>query len=233
MRPGSEDRATDLINRWAKATDTPAPELSTRPAALSLGPLVGFAALVLIAVLAFRALPALPQGASRSPSVAAVPATSALEQSPSSTATESSEGASPSGSPSPTRSVVGDESATALSVAKRYESARAGGDWQKAWAILSDFSRNFIGSLADYERLERAYNRAGGTMFKLQEPTQDSDLLGPDFLGQPYLDAQSHADITRAWLVFADHPDVRGASAGSVGLLVAPIDDHWYVWIAH
>lgn len=121
----------------------------------------------------------------------------------------------------------------ALSVATQYESARAGGDWQTAWGLLSDFSRASIGSLAAYKSLESAYNRDGGANFKLQEPTQNPDLLGSAFLGQPYIDAQAHADITRAWLVFTDHPDIRGASAGSVGLLVAPIEDRWYVWIAH
>ena len=118
-------------------------------------------------------------------------------------------------------------------MAKQYESARAGGDWQIAWSLLSNYSRTTIGSLAKYQSFEDAYNRGGGTKFKLQEPTQDPDVLGPDFLGPPYLDAKGRSDIGRAWLIFASHPSVRGASAGNVGLLVAPIGDHWYVWIAH
>lgn len=41
------------------------------------------------------------------------------------------------------------------------------------------------------------------------------------------------ARASRAWLVFVDHPNVRGAGAASVVLLVAPIGDRWFVWIAH
>jgi hypothetical protein len=59
------------------------------------------------------------------------------------------------------------------------------------------------------------------------------ELLDPGFLGDAYLDARSTADIRRAWLVFVVHPEVRGTSAGTVGLLIAPVDDRWYVWIAH
>lgn len=122
---------------------------------------------------------------------------------------------------------------TARNVANRYETARASGDWQTAWSMLSAYSQGLIGSQAKFEQLEKAYNASGGTTFELQEPTQNPDLLGPEFLGQAYLDARAKADMRRAWLVFVDYPNVRGASAGTIGLLVAPIDDHWYVWIAH
>lgn len=99
--------------------------------------------------------------------------------------------------------------------------------------MLSAYSQSVIGSLAKYEQLEKAYNAGGGTTFKIQDPTRNPDLLAPEFLGQAYLDAQTKADISRAWLVFIEHPKVRGASAGTIGLLIAPIDDHWEVWIAH
>ncbi len=99
--------------------------------------------------------------------------------------------------------------------------------------MLSGYSQAVIGSLAKYEQIEKAVNAGGGTTFKIEDPTQDPDLLAPEFLGQAYLDAQARADISRAWLVFVEHPKVRGASAGTLGLLVAPIGDHWYVWIAH
>jgi hypothetical protein len=99
--------------------------------------------------------------------------------------------------------------------------------------MLSAYSQSMIGSLAEYEQLEKAYNASGGTTFKIQDPTQNPDVLAPEFLGQAYLDAQAKADISRAWLVFVEHPMVRGASAGTIGLLIAPIGDHWDVWIAH
>lgn len=121
----------------------------------------------------------------------------------------------------------------ARSVAIEYETARSFGDWTTAWSMLSAYSQGVIGSLTSYEELEKAYNAEGGTTFNVQDPTQNPDLLAPEFLGLAYLDAQATADIRRAWLVFVEHPHVRGASASSVGLLVAPIAGHWYVWIAH
>jgi hypothetical protein len=139
----------------------------------------------------------------------------------------------PSASTSPSPSPSSDDSATARSVASQYETARASGDWQTAWSMLSAYSQSVIGSLAKYEQLEKAYNASGGTTFKLQDPTQNPDFLAPAFLGQAYVDVQAKADISRAWLVFVEHPNVRGASAATIGLLIAPIDEHWYVWIAH
>ena len=99
--------------------------------------------------------------------------------------------------------------------------------------MLSAYSQSLIGSLARYEQAEKAYNASGGTTFKFQEPTQDPDLLAPAFLGQAYADAQAKADIGRAWLVFVEHPNLGSASAATIGMLIAPIDEHWYVWIAH
>lgn len=99
--------------------------------------------------------------------------------------------------------------------------------------MLSAYSQSVIGSLAKYEQLEKTYNASGGTTFKLQDPTQNPDLLAPAFLGQAYVDVHAKADISRAWLVFVEHPNLRGASAATIGLLIAPIDEHWYVWIAH
>ena len=49
-------------------------------------------------------------------------------------------------SPSPVPS--SDDSATARSVASQYETARASGDWQTAWSMLSTYSQSLIGSLA-------------------------------------------------------------------------------------
>ncbi|HWP62327.1 MAG TPA: hypothetical protein VNO86_02530 [Candidatus Binatia bacterium] len=146
----------------------------------------------------------------------------------------------PSASASPTPSVSGsatpapspDDATTARTVATRYETARASGDWQTAWSMLSAYSQGLYGSLAAYERVESAYNASGGSTFEIADPTRSPDLFAPEFLGQAYLDAKANADIDRAWLVMVNHPDVKGASAASTGLLVAPIGDRWSVWIA-
>ncbi|HTS15550.1 MAG TPA: hypothetical protein VMH24_07765 [Candidatus Sulfotelmatobacter sp.] len=150
-------------------------------------------------------------------------------------------GASPVTSPTPTPAsssaaatpgLTGD-AATAATIALAYEAARAGGAWPQAWALLSDDSRAQVDSLAAYEQDESAYNLAGGSRFIMQPPTQDPDFLGPAFLGQAYLDAQAHGDASRAWLVFVEHPGVSAASAGTTGLLIAPVGGRWLVWIAH
>ncbi|MFI5042488.1 MAG: WD40/YVTN/BNR-like repeat-containing protein, partial [Acidimicrobiales bacterium] len=139
----------------------------------------------------------------------------------------------PSASASPLPSPSPKDSATARSVASQYETARASGDWQTAWSMLSAYSQSVIGSFAKYVQRETAYNASGGTTFEIQDPTQSPDLLAPAFLGQAYVDVQTTADISRAWLVFVEHPNVRGASAATTGLLIARIDEHWYVWISH
>jgi hypothetical protein len=136
-------------------------------------------------------------------------------------------------SPPPSPTVASGDAATASATALAYESARAAGNWQQAWALLSDYSRHQAGSLAAYEQGQTAYNGAGGTSFTMTSPTQDPDLISPTYLGDVYADVVTHGDIRRAWLVTVEHPRVNGASAGSEALLVAPVGARWLVWIAH
>ncbi len=192
-----------------------------------LGPLVALALVLLVGLVGVRAWQLASQ-APASPSPSAGTAAQAPSASPSESLSPT-----PAGSASATPSPSSDDAATARAVATRYEMARASGDWQTAWSMLSAYSQRVIGSLATFEELEQAYNASGGTTFKVEDPTRDPALFAPEFLGQAYLDIEANADIDRAWLLFIDHPDVRGASAANVGLLVAPVSDHWYVWIAH
>lgn len=210
-------------------SDTPAPKPPVRTSG-DLGPLLALVILVIVGAVGLRAWQVAGQGPGASPS----PSTSGALVSASPTASPAgaptpAPSATPPGTPSPSTEGL----SAARSIATQYETARASGDFKTAWSMLSTFSQSVIGSLAKYEQLEKAYNASGGTTFQIQDPTQNPDLLAPEFLGQAYLDAQAKADISRAWLVFVDHPKVRGASAGSIGLLVAPISGHWYVWIAH
>ena len=91
------------------------------------------------------------------------------------------------------------DAGAALAAATAFETARAAGAWQAAWSLLSDFSRSQIGSVAAFERLETSYNESGGSVFIVNQPTQDPSLLSPELLGAPYDDAKAHADIARAW----------------------------------
>lgn len=192
-----------------------------------LGPLLALVLVVFVGLVGVRVW----QAGSQRPAAEASPSADAVAQTPSGSLRETSTLA-PSAPPSATP--VADDSATARAIATEYETARASGNWERAWSMLSAASQRLFGSLAKYEELERAYNAAGGTTFEVGDPTQDPELLRPEFLGrETYLDVQSKADLKRAWLVFVNHPKVKGASAASTGLLVAPIGDHWYVWIVH
>lgn len=220
-------RPDDLLEQWARMSDISPPVPPTRRRSPGLGPLLGLALVAVLAAVSVRAWQSMggTPAANSSPSASTLGGGSSAAASPSPT---------PIPSPSPTAEPASsDDAATARLVATQFETARASGDWATAWSMLAPYSQAVIGSLAAFEELERAYNAAGGSTFTIQDPTRDPDLLNPEFLGQAYLDAAATADMDRAWLVFVDHPKVRGASAASIGLLVAPIDGRWSVWIAH
>lgn len=128
---------------------------------------------------------------------------------------------------------VGPDEAKALDLATRYETARAAGNWSEAWGLLSDRSQAVIGSLAAFETGEIAYNASGGAVFVIQPPTQDAELLA-NFLGASQAEIAQQADLTRGYLVFVQHPQVKAASAGTTGLLVAPlVSGDWKIWLVH
>ena len=134
--------------------------------------------------------------------------------------------------PTPTPPLSPDGSA-ALDLATRYETARSGGDFVTAWAMLSDQAQALAGSESAFAATEAAYNAAGGTVFSIQAPTQDPDLEA-NFLGGMAAQIASVADTSRGFLVFVQHPDVKAASAGTSGLFVAPLTTgEWRIWIVH
>jgi hypothetical protein len=67
----------------------------------------------------------------------------------------------------------------------------------------------------------------------LQRRGRLGDLLAPEFLGNElFFDLKGKAQLERTWFVSVAHPDVRGVSAGSEDLAVAPmIDGSWRVWV--
>jgi hypothetical protein len=131
------------------------------------------------------------------------------------------------------RSSLSADATTALDLATRWETARAAGRWSEAWAVLSAQSQATIGSLATFEANERADNDVGGAVFTIQDPTRDTDLVA-SFLGADEAQSAKVSDASRGWLVFIQHPAVKGASAGSTGLYVAPLSSgEWRIWIVH
>lgn len=130
-------------------------------------------------------------------------------------------------------STLSPDATTALDLATHFETARAAGRWADAWTLLSAGSQATIGSLATFEANERAYNAAGGTVFAIQDPSRDPDLIA-NFLGADEARIASEADTERGWLVFIGHPDVQAASAGTTGLYMAPLaSGEWRIWIVH
>jgi len=121
----------------------------------------------------------------------------------------------------------------ALDVARLFETARAGGQWSVAWALLAYQSQAKLGSLASFATIETAYNVQGGTAFLLQAPSRDPNLIAA-FLGASQAAIASEADTSRGFLVFAQHQNVKAASAGTTGLYVAPLrSGGWRVWLVH
>ena len=129
----------------------------------------------------------------------------------------------------PSLDAVADVS-VAAAIALGFETARADGDWSVAWSLLAPFSRDAFGGIEAFEALQKRYNASGGDVFEVDEPTQDLDLLSPVFFGNAYLDMRAAADVSRAYVVGIEHPNVEGASAGSTPLLVAPVEGVWTIW---
>lgn len=195
----------------------------------------GAIGLVVVMILAAIAISRLPASTTQPGSTSSLPTASSTTPGVTATATASeSPGASPTNSPSVTPSAGSQvDLEMARFLAAEYETARAGGDWQAAWALLSPFSQRMIGSISDFEAIQDAYNQSGGSTFELAEPSRDPDLLSEAFLGEPYRDMLTTADPSRAHLVFINHPDVAGASAASTAIIVAPVEGQgWMVWIA-
>jgi len=139
---------------------------------------------------------------------------------------------SPAGTEAPTTSAPGSDPELVARAASAFETARAAGRWEEAWAALSPFSQAQFGSLSDFADAQESFNNAGGRVFLISDPTQDPELLSAAYLGQPFVDVQRTAGLGRAFLVFVQHPQVRGASAGANALIVAPLNDQWKVWVA-
>ena len=137
-----------------------------------------------------------------------------------------------SGSPSPGSS-MGDAT-TALDLATRFETARAAGQWVAAWNLLGGSTRTSFGTPEAFEDAEAASNAAGGSSFSIEDPTQDPERIEMTLGASRARIVEDGADMTRGWLMTVSHPQVRGASAASEGLFVAPlIAGGWRVWIVH
>jgi hypothetical protein len=235
--PSDKSESERVVAEFAELTSLARPP--GRPAAAprirSIGIPAGAISLVVVMILTAIVVSRLPASTAQPGSATLLPTSSPPSPGVTATAMASeSAGATPTHSPSVEPSASSQEDlAMARALAAEYETARAGGDWGAAWLLLSPFSQGMIGSISEFEAMQNAYNRSGGSIFELADPSQDPDLLSEAFLGEPYRDVAATADPSRAYLVFINHPDVDGASAASTAVIVAPVaGQDWMVWIA-
>lgn len=130
------------------------------------------------------------------------------------------------------------DAATAFETVSRFERAVFEGDASGAWALLSDYSRQGPGGsdpFARWKAIVEQERRGHWAPALLQPPTQDWTVLHYAYSGPIEDDIQAVADASRGWALWVLHPEVGAVSAGSEGLLVAPLKDGsgWRIWLVH
>jgi hypothetical protein len=116
-----------------------------------------------------------------------------------------------------------------------FETARSTGDRAAAWALLAPRSQRAIGGLSDFIRLADVSVADGGAEFRVVAATRESSRFDPLAIGDANAaDLASSLAAGSAWIVDVAHPAMRGASAGSEILAIAPgADGGWRIWIVH
>jgi hypothetical protein len=139
----------------------------------------------------------------------------------------------PSPSVDPSAAAAAADVDMARKIVSLYESARATGG-ADAWQLLSPWSRALYGSEAAFDRIQADLNASGYAHFVIAAPTQDPELLSPFFLGARAADLAANADPARTFLVTVHYPDVSGAAAGTLNLVVGPRRSDptdWAIWV--
>jgi hypothetical protein len=146
---------------------------------------------------------------------------------------------SPPGTPAPTPiatpSPTSIDEGSVVALVGAFETARSTGDRAAAWALLAPRSQRAIGSMSDFIRLADASVADGGAEFRVVAATQESSRFDPLAIGDANAaDLASSLAAGSAWIVDVAHPAMRGASAGSEILAIAPgADGGWRIWIVH
>jgi hypothetical protein len=136
---------------------------------------------------------------------------------------------------SPTPAPTSVDEGTVVALVTNFETARSTGDRVVAWALLAPRTQGAIGSLSNFIRLADASVAEGGAAFQVLDATQELSRFDPLAIGDDAAaDLGPALTLGRAWIVDVEHPGVRGASAASEGLAVAPdADGRWRIWIVH
>lgn len=232
MTDSSGDQVPPILHRWADLAHVEPPPLhrgSRRASGVAWSLLVGVVAIAMIAIARAPSQPG--SGLVGRPSTSPSDSASDAERTPSSSFPSPS--ATAGATPPPSLGGSAEDEVAAFDVATRFETARASGQWNMAWNLLAPYAQLQIGTVAAFAGDETSYNAGGGSIFDLQGPTQNPDLLSHDWLGSVYDDIAVHGDVARAWVVVVRHPDVNAASAATTTLVVAPVGSAWLVWIGH
>ena len=65
-------------------------------------------------------------------------------------------------------------------------------------------------------------------------PTLDWTVLNYAYIGQEESDIRASADPSRAYALWVRHPGNPSVSAGSEGMIVAPLrSGEWRIWLVH
>lgn len=115
-----------------------------------------------------------------------------------------------------------------------FERDREASSWRPAWGLLSPWQQKEL-SYTDAASAWRSYVAGGGGSFVITQITKDWTVLNYAYVGALEADLRAHADATRALAVWVGHPGINALSAGSEGLLVAPMTDGsgWRIWLVH
>jgi hypothetical protein len=136
---------------------------------------------------------------------------------------------SPSGS-----SRSADEQAAVIATVSTFEQQRAGGDPQVAYDLLAPRWQTAFGSVDRFRTQMRDYIGSGAREYRITGLSRDPSRVSQATVGDAWPDVQAAAEAGTAWVVDVRHPNVRGASAGSEVLLVAPdVTGRLRIWILH
>ena len=121
-----------------------------------------------------------------------------------------------------------------IATVSTFEQQRAGGDPQVAYDLLAPRWQATFGSLDRFRTQMRDYMGSGAREYRITGVTRDPSRLSPATVGDAWPDIEPAAETGAAWVVDVRHPNVRGASAGSEVLLVAPDPTgRLRIWILH
>ncbi len=125
--------------------------------------------------------------------------------------------------------------AAALDTVTRFERAiYVVHDPTLAWAELSPYSQRTV-SESDWASAMRALAGQSGPGYEIGPLTLDWTVLNSAYVGQEEADIRATSDPSFAYAVWVRHPGNPAISAGSEGLIVAPMADGsgWRIWLVH